>query len=84
MVCCFLAGLMAGNIAVAGRIGVGLLRRRSVAAALALLVTTVVSIAAAPALAEHAGHYAARAEANHRSVLAELLAAPLCSGEARP
>ncbi len=84
MLCCLASALLAGNLAVAGRIGVDLLRRRSVAAALALLVSAAASIAAAPALAEHGRHYAARAEANHRSVFAELLAAPLCSGEARP
>jgi hypothetical protein len=74
---------MAGNLVAAGRIGAGLLRRRSLTAAMALLGLGGVSIAVAPALAEHAGHYAARAEANHRSVLAEILAAPLCSGEAQ-
>lgn len=84
MLCCLANALFAGNLAVAGRIGMGFLRRRSVAAAIALLVSAAASIAAAPALAEHGGHYAARAEANHRSVFAELLAAPLCSGEARP
>ena len=81
MLCCLASALMAGNLALAGRIGVGVLHRRSVAAVIALLVTMAASIAVAPALAEHAGHYAARAEANHRSVFAELLAAPLCSGE---
>ena len=81
MLCCLASALMAGNLALAGRIGVGVLHRRSVAAVIALLVTMAASIAVAPALAEHAGHYAARAEANHRSVFAELLAAPFCSGE---
>ena len=81
MLCCLASALMAGNLALAGRIGVGLLRRRSVTAVIALLVTMAASIAVAPALAEHASHYAARAEVNHRSVFAELLAAPFCSGE---
>lgn len=81
MLCCLASALMAGNLALAGRLGLGFLRRRCMAAAMALLATAAVSIAVAPALAEHAGHYAARAEANHRSVFAELLAAPLCSGE---
>jgi hypothetical protein len=32
--------------------------------------------------AQHADHYAARAEANGRSVLAEIWARPICSGSA--
>ena len=83
MLCCLASALMAGNLALAGRLGLGVLRRRSVATAIALLASLAASIAAAPALAEHGRHYVARAEANHRSVFAELLAAPLCSGEAR-
>ena len=82
MLCCLASALMAGNLALAGRLGLGVLRQRSVAASIALLASLAASIAAAPALAEHGRHYAARAEANHRSVFAELLAAPLCSGEA--
>ena len=84
MLCCLASALMAGNLLVAGRIGVSLPEaparccgdgaRRDRGA---------LGIAVAPALAEHAAHYAARAEANHRSVLAEILAAPLCSGEAQ-
>jgi hypothetical protein len=34
-------------------------------------------------VAEHAGHYAARAKEHHRSLIKEILAQPLCSGEAR-
>jgi hypothetical protein len=83
MLCCLSSALMAGNMLAAGRIGFGLLRRPSVAAAMALAGIGALGIAVAPALAEHAAHYAARAEANHRSVLAEILAAPLCSGEAQ-
>ena len=47
-----------------------------------LLIGGASAIAIAPAVAEHAGHYAARAEANQRSVLEEILAQPLCSGRA--
>lgn len=47
----------------------------AVAAALALGV----GVAAA---AQHLGHYGARAETNQRSILAEMLAQPICSGEA--
>lgn len=83
MLCCLASALMAGNLVAAGRLGLGVLRRRSVVAAIALLASLAAGIAAAPALAEHGRHYAARAEANHRSVFAELLAAPFCSGEAR-
>lgn len=83
MLCCLLSALMAGNLAVAVRAGGSLLRRPGVAAATALAFAAIAGIAVAPAVAEHAGHYAARAEINHRSVLEEILAQPLCSGEAR-
>lgn len=83
MLCCLASALMAGNLVAAGKISSVLIRRRSVAAAMALAGLGVVGIAVAPAMAEHARHYAARAEANHRSVVAEILAAPLCSGEAQ-
>lgn len=82
MLCCLAAALMAGNLIAAWRIALGFLRRRSVAAAIVLLALAGTGIAVAPALAEHGAHYAARADANHRSVFAEILAAPLCSGEA--
>ncbi|MBB6468995.1 hypothetical protein HNQ96_004882 [Aminobacter lissarensis] len=45
----------------------------AVAAALALGV-------GAAAAAQHFGHYAARAEINERTVLAEMLAQPICDG----
>ena len=51
-----------------------------IVAALMLAGVTATSIAIAPAVAEHGGHYAARAGANHRSVLEEILAQPFCSG----
>jgi hypothetical protein len=80
MLCCLLSALLAGNLAVAGRLGRLLARRPGVVAAMALAGVTAASIAIAPAVAEHGGHYTARAEANHRSVLEEILAQPLCSG----
>lgn len=83
MLCCLAGALMAGNLLAAGRIGVGLLHRHSVAATAALAGIGALGIAVAPALADHGAHYAARAEANHRSVFAEILAAPFCSGEAQ-
>lgn len=83
MLCCLAGALMAGNLLAAGRICLGLLRRRSLAAASALAAVGTLAIAVAPALADHGAHYAARAEANHRSVFAEILAAPFCSGEAQ-
>lgn len=83
MLCCLLSALMAGNLVLAGRAGASLLRRPGALAAIVLALAAAVGIAVAPAVAEHAGHYAARAEASHRSVLEEILAQPLCSGEAR-
>lgn len=83
MLCCLLTALMAGNLAVAGRLALSLARRPGVIAMVAFLAVGGTSIAIAPAVAEHAGHYAARAKDHHRSVLEEILAQPLCSGEAR-
>lgn len=83
MLCCLLGALMAGNLALAGRAGVSMLRRPGAVAAITLLLAAGGGIAVAPAVAEHASHYAGRAETNHRSVLEEILAQPLCSGEAR-
>lgn len=83
MLCCLLSAVMAGNVAVAGKLGLGFLRRPGPVAALALLAVGVASLAIAPAVAEHAGHYAARAKEHHRSLIEEILAQPLCSGEAR-
>ncbi len=77
MLCCLLSALMAGNLAVAGRMA---FVRRGAIALLGLAITGGVAIAIAPAVAEHAGHYATRAAANDRSILEELLAQPLCSG----
>ncbi len=71
---------MAGNLAVVGRLGGRFMRRPGVAAALMLAGLTATSVAIAPAVAEHGAHYTARAEANHRSALEEILAQPLCSG----
>ena len=82
MLCCLFSALMAGNLAVAGRAGLSLLQRPGPFAAIGLLIAGVATIAIAPAVAEHGQHYAARAAANHRSVIAEILAQPLCSGEA--
>ncbi|MFT3722987.1 MAG: hypothetical protein QM773_05305 [Hyphomonadaceae bacterium] len=83
MLCCLLSALMAGNLAAAGRMGWSFVRRPGPVAAIALLGAVAVSLAIAPAVAEHGGHYAARAKDHHRSVLEEILAQPLCSGEAK-
>ena len=80
MLCCLLSALMAGNLVAAGRLAASMAKRPGVVAALMLAGVTAISIAIAPAVAQHGGHYAARAEANHRSVLEEILAQPLCSG----
>jgi hypothetical protein len=61
----------------------GLARRRQLArrfgVALPLLSIAVLA-AAGLFLGQHAGHYAERARLNQRDLLAEVLAAPLCSG----
>ena len=47
----------------------------------ALAAALALGIGAAAA-AQHLGHYAARAGTNQRSILAEILAQPICYGEA--
>lgn len=45
------------------------------------LATTAIALIAGWALAaQHFSHYVARAQANERGVLAEILAQPICSG----
>ena len=83
MLCCLLGALMVGNIGLAGRLSWRLATRLGPAAALALLGLGAFSLAIAPAVAEHASRYAARARDHHRSVFEEILAQPLCSGEVR-
>lgn len=83
MLCCLVSVAVAGNVAAAGGAGVSLMRKRGAVAGAVLLIAMAAGIAVVPAVAEHGGHYAARAEANHRSVIEEILAQPLCSGEAR-
>ena len=83
MLCCLLSALMVGNLTVAIKAGASLMRRPRAIAAIVLVLAAGGGIAVAPAVAEHAGHYAARAAVSHRSVLEEILAQPLCSGEAR-
>ncbi|RYG34212.1 MAG: hypothetical protein EON93_08430 [Burkholderiales bacterium] len=74
----------AGNAAAASGAGWSLMRRHGhatrVVAAGVLLIGASGGLAIAPAVAEHVGHYAARAEIHHRFVLEEILAQPLCSG----
>ena len=77
MLCCLTGLAVAGNLAVAGRV---VAPRRGAIAAVMLVVAGAVAFATGPALADHAGHYAARAAANDRSILEELMAQPLCSG----
>ena len=48
---------------------------------LASLVFALILLAAGSAVAaQHISHYLARAEAHQRSVIAEILAQPICSG----
>jgi high-affinity Fe2+/Pb2+ permease len=78
MLCCLTGAVIAGNAAVAGGFAFGARRRYLLAGG--ILGLAVAGLASAPVLVEHAGHYADRADANGRSVLAEILVAPLCSG----
>ena len=74
MICCSL-----GAVALAA----GLARRRQLARRLGIalpLLSIALLGAAGLLLGQHAGHYAERARLNQRDLLAEILAAPLCSG----
>jgi hypothetical protein len=76
MLCCLTGLAIAGKAAMASGPALAASRWRLPAlaclAAAGLAIMTLVS--------EHAGHYADRARANDRSVIAELFAQPLCSG----
>jgi hypothetical protein len=78
MLCCAAATLGATVLAVHGR-RTASSRRARLAVTLA---ATAVPAALAVLAAQHLGHYAARAEANDRSLLAEILAQPVCGGAA--
>jgi len=45
-----------------------------------LSAATIVLVAGSALAAEHVSHYVARAHANERTVLAELIAQPICRG----
>ena len=80
MLCCLLAAVFSGNLAVAGRIAAGLVRRPSAGKIIALAGVGLVGALLAPMAVAHVGHYAERAKLNDRSILEEILAAPICSG----
>jgi hypothetical protein len=80
MLCCLAAALFAGNFALAGRVFASFVTKRTAAAGLALAFLAGGAAILAPVAAAHADHYGARAEAHGRSILAEILAPPLCSG----
>lgn len=76
MLCCLTGAMIAGNALAAGGVAARVRRLR-----LAMLVAIgAIGLAVGPAVAEHVGHYAEKAQANGRSVLEQILAAPLCTG----
>lgn len=78
--CCALAGLMLAMVAVWRRlltVASGWCRMLRWAAVFAAALVLGVGAAAAE---QHFGHYAERADANRRTVLAEVLAQPICAG----
>ena len=83
MLCCLLAALSAGNLAAVARIAVRLAGERTGAMAVALAAGLGGLAALSPFVIEHAGHYAQRAADHERSILAEILAQPLCTGKTR-
>lgn len=80
MLCCLLAALLSGNIAVVGRIAVGFVRRPNATRFMLVGVFAAAGALLTPAAIAHVGHYAERASLNERSLLEEILAAPICSG----
>ncbi len=83
MLCCLFAALSAGNLAVVARTAGRLAAERTGATVIALAAGLAGLAALSPFAIEHAGHYADRAAAHERSILAEILAQPLCSGKTR-
>ncbi|HVY89723.1 MAG TPA: hypothetical protein VG942_12690 [Hyphomonadaceae bacterium] len=80
MLCCLLAAVFSGNLAVAGRIAVGFVKQPSAMKIAMLGGAGLLGAVLAPMAAAHVGHYAERAKLNDRSILEEILAAPICSG----
>ena len=80
MLCCLLAAVFSGNIAVVGRIAVGFVKRPSAGKIAALAALGLLGAVLAPMAMAHVGHYAERAKEHDRSILEEILAAPICSG----
>jgi len=75
MLCCALGVATAGQLGAAWRIR----SRRNV-----LPVAAIAAVIAGTTAGAHASHYAARAERNGRGLLAEIVAAPLCTGAPQP
>ena len=82
MICCLLAALFSGNLAVAGRMALGLAQKPSLARILVVASLAGAAALLAPAAIAHAGHYVERAKLHERSILEEILAQPICTGGA--
>ena len=82
MICCLLAALFSGNLAVAGRMALGLTKKPSLVRVLVVASLAGAAALLAPAAIAHAGHYAERAKLHERSILEEILAQPICTGGA--
>jgi hypothetical protein len=79
--CCALGALLIALItAWRTRLGAVLDWRPRARTAATFGAATIVLVAGSALAAEHVSHYVARARANERSVLAEILAQPICSG----
>jgi hypothetical protein len=72
MLCCTL-----GAIAVTAPLAI---RRRPIAPTVARSVLFLFAVTAGFVVVEHIRHFAARAQQNDRSLLAEFIAAPICTG----
>jgi predicted RND superfamily exporter protein len=78
--CCALIALYVAILA-AWQTGFKTLLARRVKIA-AFVITAIVPIVGSALAIEHMNHYITRAENNQRSVLAEIMAQPICTGKA--
>lgn len=83
MLCCLVTALLSGKLLVAARMAFGVAVKPSAAKLWMLGGLAGGAAFLAPFAAAHAGHFAERAALNHRSILEEILAQPLCTGSPR-
>jgi hypothetical protein len=78
MLCCGLAAASVAVLAVARRQPAP--GRSGFPGGLTLATAALAALLGSALLAQHLGHYLGRAQANDRTLLAEIMAQPICSG----